>query len=480
MTERDRGAKAHDDGRDSVAPPSSLATFRDALKGSTEDLTAIPIRRAVALLAIPTVLEMSMESVLAIVDIFVVSRLGDDAVATVGLTEAMLSPVYALAMGISAGATAIISRRTGERNKDGASEAAVQVLLLTLVAAAVLGVLGVAFSSRLLGWMGASDAVVALSSRYTALMLGGSFTILLLFVVNAIFRAVGDAAAAMRSLWLANLLNIALAPCLVFGVGPFPKLGVLGAGVAMTAGRGAGVAYQLVTLLRKKQLLDIGRRHLRWVPSVVREIVHLAIPAALQVGIETASWVGLVRIVATYGSIALSGYTIAMRIALFALLPSWGLSMAASALVGQNLGAKNIARARATVMTCARYNMLFLGPVSVLFALAPGLPIMLFTRDLGTAAVAEDCLRIVALGFIVFAFGMVCMQAFNGAGDTRTPMLVNLVSFWGCKLPLAWFLATVVGLGPRGAFMAITIAYAFQGIVAFLLFRRGRWEKQHV
>lgn len=477
MTELDRGTTERNEAHESM-PPSSLATFRDALKGSTEDLTAIPIRRAVALLAIPTVLEMSMESVLTIVDIFVVSKLGDDAVATVGLTEAMLSPVYALAMGLSAGATAIISRRTGEKNKDGAAEAAVQVLLLTLLAAVVLGAAGIGLSSHLLGWMGATGEVVAQGSRYTAVMLGGSVTILLLFVVNAIFRAVGDAAAAMRSLWLANLLNIALAPCLVFGVGPFPKLGVVGAAVAMTASRGVGVGYQLVTLVRKKELLDIGRRHLRWASGVVKEIVRIAIPAALQVGIETASWVGLVRIVATYGSTALAGYTIAMRIVIFALLPSWGLSMAASALVGQNLGAKNVERARATVMTCAKYNMLFLGPIGLLFAIAPALPIMFFTHDVGTAAVAQDCLRIVAVGFIVFAFGMVCVQAFNGAGDTRTPMVVNLVSFWGCKLPLAWLLATVVGLGPRGAFIAITVAYAIQGVVAFVLFRRGSWEKQ--
>jgi putative MATE family efflux protein len=456
------------------------STLRQAIRGTPQDLTAIPIRRAVVFIAVPTVLEMVMESILTLVDIFVVSKLGSVAVAVVGLTEGMLSPIYALAMGLAAGATAMIARRVGEKDRSGAALAAVQVCLLAFALAALLGTAGAFGSRRLLGLMGADSTVVASGTTYAALMLGGSVTLFLLFVVNAIFRSVGDAAVAMRALWLANLLNIALAPLLVFGVGPFPRLGVLGAAVATTASRAVGVAYQASIFVRGRGQLTILRRHLTLRIRLVAEIAALAAPAAGQVLIETASWLGLMRILSTYGSVVLAGYTIAMRIVVFTLLPSWGLAQAAAALVGQNLGAGAPDRARRSVWTVARYNVAFLAPVALVFALRPAWFVAFFTNDAEVLAYAQDCLRIVAVGFCVFAFGMVAIQAFNGAGDTATPLVINLASFWLFKIPCALLLAKVAGMGPRGVFLAITAAYAAQSLVAGALFRRGRWQTRRV
>lgn len=453
------------------------ATLREAVRGTEQDLTAVSIRRAVVLLAVPTVLEMSMESLLTVVDIFFVSKLGSDAVATVGLTEAMLSPIYAIAMGLSAAATALIARHTGAKEPDRAATAAVQVIGIAIALSIVFGIAGIVLAPHLLAAMGASPSIVAGGSSYTGVMLGGSLTIFLLFVVNAVFRAAGDAASAMRSLWLANILNMLLAPCFVFGLGPFPKMGVLGAAVAMTLSRAIGVAYQMSTLVRGKSRLAITRAHVVAEVKVIRELVKVATPAAGQVLIETASWLALVRIISSFGSAALAGYTIAMRIAIFALLPSWGLATAAATLVGQNLGAGQPDRAARSVWTIAKYNVAFLGPVGLAFAIAPLALVGFFTSDPETTAYAVDSLRIVALGFVVFAFGMVTMQAFNGAGDTTTPMLVNLGSFWFFKIPCAWVLAKVVGMGPHGVFLSITIAYAVQSTIAFALFRRGKWRK---
>ncbi|OJY20508.1 MAG: MATE family efflux transporter [Myxococcales bacterium 68-20] len=460
--------------------PSFWATVREAVRGTEQELTSVPIKRAVLLLAVPMVLEMSMESLFAIVDIFFVSRLGSDAVATVGLTESMLSLIYALAMGLSAGATALVSRKAGAKDLDGAATAAGQVILVALACATVLGIVGVALSSHLLGAMGAAPSVVATGSGYTAIMLGGSVTIFLLFVVNAIFRSAGDAAVAMRSLWLANGLNIALAPCFIFGLGPFPRMGVAGAAVATTLSRGAGVGYQLLALRRGRGRLVLRPHHLKPRPQIIRELLKLSGAASLQVLIETASWLGLVRILSAYGSIALAGYTIAMRVAIFALLPSWGLANAAATLVGQNLGAGEPERAKRSVTTIARYNVVFLGVVGLLFALAPHLVVSPFTTDALVEAYGSDCLRIVALGFVVFAYGMVMVQAFNGAGDTVTPMLVNLACFWFFKIPIAYVLANGLGLGPRGVFISITAAYAVQAVVSSTLFRRGRWQTKQI
>ncbi|HVH47478.1 MAG TPA: MATE family efflux transporter [Labilithrix sp.] len=461
-----------------TAAPSFWSTVREALRGSEQDLTSIPIQRAVLLLAVPMVLEMSMESLFAVVDIFFVSKLGAAAVATVGLTESLLALAYALAMGLSAGATAIVARKTGEKDLEGAATAAGQVIVVAIACAALLGIVGVTMSSRLLEAMGASETVVEAGSRYTAVMLGGSVTIFLLFVVNAIFRSAGDAAVAMRSLWLSNGINIVVAPCFIFGLGPFPKMGVAGAAVATTMSRGIGVLYQVVMLKRGR--LVLRARHFAPRPRVIVDVLRLASTASLQVLIETASWLGLVRILSTYGSTVLAGYTIAMRVVIFAMLPSWGMANAAATLVGQNLGAGHPERAKRSVRTIARYNVAFLGAVGLLFALAPHLVVSFFTDDPAVAAYGSDCLRIVAVGFVVFAHGMVTVQAFNGAGDTVTPMLVNLGAFWCFKLPLAWTLSNVAGLGPRGIFVAITAAYGSQALVSWALFRRGRWQTKAI
>lgn len=452
------------------------STIKEALRGTKEDLTAISIRRAVVLLAIPTVLEMSMESLLTVVDIFFVSKLGPDAVATVGLTESMLSFVYAVAMGLSAGATAMISRKVGEKDLHGAAVAAVQAMLAATVWAAAFGVVGIAWAPKFLEAMGATRAVVGYGSGYFAVMLGGNITIFLLYVINAIFRSAGDAAVAMRALWLANILNMVLAPCLIFGVGPFPAMGVVGAAVATTSARAMGVLYQLVLLLRGREKIALRVRHLAVEWPVMREMSRIASGGTVQVLIETASWLALVRLLASFGSSVLAGYTIAMRVGIFALLPSWGLAGAAATLVGQNLGAKEPGRAERSVRTVALYNTIFLGLVSAVFVVKPQPIVELITHDPEVLRFAAECLRIVALGFVFFAFGMVAIQAFNGAGDTSTPMFINLICFWCVKIPLAYGLATWLGMGPRGVFLAITAAYSMQACIAGALFRRGRWK----
>ena len=457
-------------------PQGFWSTVREAMRGSTQQLTAIPIRRAVMLLAVPMVLEMSMESLFAIVDIFFVSKLGSDAVAVVGLTESLLSLMYALAMGLGAAATALISRRIGEQDADAAATAAVHVIVTAVVGAAILGVVGALLAPSLLALMGASPSVVASGSSFTAVMLGGSVTIFLLFVVNAVFRGAGDASIAMWSLWLANGLNMVLSPCLIFGLGPFPKMGVTGAAVATTISRGVGVAYQLIMLARGSGRLVLARKHFALRVSLLREVLRLAATASLQTLVETASWLGLVRILSTFGSAALAGYTIAMRITIFSLLPAWGLANAAATLVGQNLGAREPDRAERSVATIARYNVTFLGVVGLGLALLPGPVVGVFTSDSAIVLYASESLRIVAFGFLFYGYGMVAVQAFNGAGDTTTPMLINIASFWLFKIPLAYVLANTLGMGPRGVFLAIAGAYSLQAIIAGLLFRRGKWR----
>lgn len=421
-----------------------------------------------------------MESLFAIVDIFFVSKLGSDAVATVGLTESMLSILYALAMGLAAGVTAIVARRTGEKDPRAASEAAGQAITLALVPTVLLGIVGAMLAPLFLGMMGATPSVVAVGARYTAVMIGGSATIFLLFVINAIFRSAGDAAVAMRTLWIANGLNIVLAPVLVFGLGPFPRMGVVGAAVATTMSRGLGVLYQVYLLRSQKSRrnLHVRASDLRPRFALVKELLRLSSTATLQVLIETASWLSLVRILSAYGSAVLAGYTIAMRVAIFAILPSWGLANAAATLVGQNLGAGEPQRAKTSVRTIARYNVAFLGSIGLLFVFGAHVIVGLFTPDARVADYGADCLRIVALGFVMFAFGMVMIQAFNGAGDTLTPMLINLGCFWLLKLPMAYVLASVFRLGPHGVFVAITIAYSAQALISWALFRRGRWQTQ--
>ncbi len=451
--------------------------LREALRGSRRDLTTLPIGRAILLLAIPMVAEMIMESVFAVVDIFWVSKLGPDAVATVGLTESMLVVIYALAMGLSMGAAAVVARRTGEGNRDGAARAAVQAIIIGVGLAAAVGILGASLAPRLLTAMGASPAVIATGAGFTRTMLGGSVTIVLLFLINAAFRGAGDAAVAMRTLWLANSINIVLGPFLIFGWGPFPRLGVVGAAVATTIGRGTGVLFQLRALARGRGRLGVRRAHLRVDAEVMRAILRISRSGIVQALIGTTSWVGLVRILSTFGSTVLAGYTIAVRVVLFALLPSWGLANAAATLVGQNLGAGHPERAEASVWRAARYNTVLLSLVGILFVAGAHAIVAGFSPDAGVVLVGSRALRIVGLGFPFYAVGMVMTQSFNGAGDTRTPTLINLFCFWLWEIPLAYLLAKPLDLGPTGVFVAIAVAFSTMAVVAGILFRRGRWKR---
>jgi putative MATE family efflux protein len=392
----------------------------------------------------------------------------------------MLAIVYTLAMGLSIGVTATVARRTGEHDADGAARAAVQGLALGIGVALLLGVAGVALAPSLLGMMGASEQVIESGTAFTRVMLGGNATILLLFLINGIFRGSGDAAIAMRTLWLANAINIALGPCLIFGLGPFPELGVTGAAVATTIGRGTGVIFGLSRLLRRGGRVDVRRRHLRLDPSLMLRLVRLSGSGTLQVLIGTASWIGLVRILAGFGSEALAGYTIAIRIILFALLPSWGLGNAAATMVGQALGARKPERAEQAVWMAARYNMYFLGTVSLVFVVGANAIVGLFTHDPAVLRYGSDGLRVVAVGFVLYAYGMVLSQAFNGAGDTWTPTLLNLISFWLWEIPLAYALSIGLGMGPHGVFVAITAAFSTFALLAVVMFRRGRWKTKVV
>lgn len=456
------------------------ATVRDAIRGTHHDYTAGPIGRAIILLAVPMVLEMVMESVFAVVDVFWVAHLGPNAVATVGLTESLLTLVYTAAMGLSIGVTAMVARRIGEKNPAGAAEAAVQGIAIGLIAAVVIGVLGIAFAPRLLAVMGASPEVIALGSNYTRVMLGGNAVILLLFLINAIFRGAGDAAIAMRVLWLANAINIVLGPLLIFGVGPFPELGVTGAAIATTIGRGTGVLYQLYRLWRRDGRVVIHREQIALKPAVMKTLLRLSGTGTFQVFVGMASWIGLTRINASFGAEALAGYTIAIRIIIFALLPSWGLANAAATMVGQALGAGKPERGEQAVWRAALYNMVFLGTAGLIFVTFATPISRVFTADPVVAPIAADCLRIISFGYLFYAYGMVLTNAFNGAGDTWTPTWLNIFCFWLWEIPLAWLLARHFGMGPQGVAWAVTIAFSTLAVASVLLFRRGRWKVSKV
>ena len=466
---------------DVAAPAQSLfSAIREALRGSHRDYTSGPIGRAIVMLAIPMVLEMLMESVFAVVDIFWVAHLGADAVATVGLTESMLTLLYAVAIGLGLGATAMVARRIGERNPEGAARAAVQAIALGLIVSVVVGIIGVTFADKLLALMGGSPWVLEHGSGFTKMMFAGNATILLLFLINAIFRGAGDAAIAMRVLWLANSINIILGPCFIFGLGPFPELGVTGAAVATTIGRGTGVLYALSRLIRSGGRFDIRRRHIKPDFPLMGRLIRLSGTATFQVFIGMASWIGLMRTISTFGSNALAGYTIGIRVLIFALLPSWGVSNAAATMVGQSLGAGKPERAERAVWRAGFYNMIFLGTVGLIFVLFARKIIFLFTQDPNVVPYGVDCLRIVAYGFLFYAWGMVITQSFNGAGDTWTPTIINLFVFWLWELPLAYVLAMTLGLGPRGVFLAIMISFSTLAIVSALMFRRGKWKTRKV
>jgi putative MATE family efflux protein len=461
-----------------LPPPrqSAWATIREALNGSEQDFTTGPVPRAVILLAIPMVLEMVLESVFAVTDVFFVSRLGAAAVAAVGLTESLLVVIYSLAMGLGIAVTAVVARRWGEKDPDGAAHAAAQAVILGVIVAVILSVTGVLLAEDLLRLMGADDEVVAIGLGYTQVMLGGEVTVILLFLLNAAFRGVGDAAIAMRVLWIANSINIVLDPLLIFGVGPFPELGVTGAAVATTTGRAIGVLVAFRTLVRPGHRLSVHARHFRIDLPVITSMIRLSGTATLQFLIGSASWIGLVRLIATFGNAAVAGYTVAIRLVIFGIMPAWGLSNAASTMVGQALGAKLPDRAEEAVRVAGWFNLVFLGALGVFYlALAPWV-VSWFGSDPAVTAVAERALRIVALGFPLYALGMVLTNAFNGAGDTWTPTWLNFFVFWLWEIPLAWVLAKPLGVGVDGVFWAIVIAFCTLTGASWVVWRRGKWR----
>ena len=455
-------------------------SIRESLRGSHRDYTEGPVPRAILMLAIPMVLEMIMESVFAVCDVFFVSKLGAGAVATVGLTESWLTLIYAIAMGLAISASAVVARRTGEKDREGAAKAAGQAILLGVGLSAVMGVAGVMLAPRLLGVMGASPDVIAMGTNYVRVALGGNIVIVMLFLINAIFRGSGDAAIAMRVLWLANAINILLGPCLIFGLGPFPELGVTGAAVATTIGRGTGALFALSRLLKPGSRVDIHVRHLILDVPLIRRLVQMGWSATFQMLIGMCSWIALIRILSTFGSNVLAGYTIGIRVIIFALLPAFGVANAAATMVGQALGAKKPERAEQAVKIAARYSTVALSIVGAVLAIFAPFIARLFTQDPNVAPFATNTLRIVALGFPFYASGMVISQSFNGAGDTRTPTMLNLLVFWLWEIPLAYALAKVFGMGPNGIYLAIAIAFSTYAVAGRIVFNRGTWKLRKV
>ena len=451
--------------------------FKEAIKGNEKVYTAGSINRALILLAIPMMLEMTMESLFALVDAFFVGGLGKAAIATVGLTESVLSIIYAIALGISMAATAIVARRIGEKDTEGAARAAVQAVYLAMGFSALVSAAGILYSREILQLMGADAGMVSSGHGYTKIALASNFVIVFLFLINGIFRGAGEASIAMRSLWLANILNIFLCPLLIYGLGPVPALGLEGAAIATTIGRGAGVAYQVYHLCSGKKLIAIAWRHLkpRW--EVILKMVSLASGGTLQFLIGSASWLFLIRIISQFGEDALAGYTFAIRVIIFAILPAWGLANAAATLVGQNLGAGEPERAEKSVWKAAYMNMIFLGIVSVIFIILAPQIMRIFTRDAAVLATGIKGLRLMSVGYVFYAFGMVMSQSFNGAGDTRTPTLINLFGFWVLQIPLAWMLAVMFKWGPDGVFTAIVMAESVIAVTAIIIFKRGNWKK---
>lgn len=453
---------------------SLLLVLRQALSGEQQDYTKGSIRRAVILLAIPMILEMCMESVFAVVDIFFVGRLGNQAVATVGLTESVLAIVYSVAMGLSMAATAMVARRIGEKNEKEAAHTAAQAILLSLGLTVVISMAGTIMAPRILEMMGASPGAVAMGQSYTRIIFEGSIVIMLLFLINGIFRGAGNASIAMWSLWIANGCNILLCPLLIH------FFGLPGAAMATVLGRGIGVCYQLYHLIRGSGVILIIRRHFAPDGVIIQGLVKIAWTGAMQFLIGSASWIAMARIIAYFHDTAIAGYQVSIRILIFFILPAWGMSNAAATLVGQNLGAGLPERAEASVRTAALYNALFMSLVSLLFLVAAEPVVAFINPDPAVEAIAVHSLHIISLGYIFYGVGMVLTNTFNGAGDTRTPTIINLFCFWTFQIPLAWFLAIYLGQGPTGVFVAILVTESTIAIVSFILFRRGKWKTVRV
>ena len=450
--------------------------IRASLSGEHQDLTSINIRRAVILLAIPMILELSLESVFALVDIFFVNRwLGNYAATAVGLTESVITIVYSLAIGISMAATAMVARRTGEKSEDGAAVAAVQSIWLSFIVTLIISVVGYIYAEDILRLMAAEERTIQLGVNYTRIMLAGSIVIMLLFLINGIFRGAGDAFMAMKSLWIANICNIILCPI-------FIKLfGLPGAALATTTGRGIGVAYQLFHLFSGKSVVNIKRKHLRFDFAVTKSLIGIATPGILQFLIGSGSWIMLARLVSETGhNDASAGYQTAIRVLMFFILPAWGLSNAATTLVGQHLGAKQPQKAEESVMKTAGYSAVFMAAVTIFFLFFASFIIGFFTKDEGAKVYAVQALQIISLGYIFYGIGMVMANAFNGAGDTMTPTIINFFCFWIFQVPFAYLLAKQMGMGPKGVFIAIPVAETLITIVAYVVFKRGKWKKVKV
>jgi putative MATE family efflux protein len=456
------------------------SSVREALHGSQQDYTIGSLNRSIFLLAIPMVLEMVLESLFAVTDVFWVGRLGANAVATVGLTESMLALVFAIGLGVSLSTTAMVARRIGEKDPEDAAIAGVQAILLGLFISLALGIPAGIFAPQLLGLMGASPAIVTSGSGYARIALGGCGAIIMLFLNNAIFRGAGDAAIAMRLLWVSNIINLVLDPCLIFGFGPFPHMGVTGAALATFTGRSIGVLYQFYRLMKGTERIHVLARHLRLNLRVMAKLLRVSLTGILQFAIANASWIGLVRIVSTFGAAAVAGYTVAIRIVVFFILPAWGLSNAAATLVGQNLGAGRPDRAALAVWRTAYYNMIFLGSLGLFFFVYATPVVRLFVNDPAVIPIAASALRTFSCGNLAYAYVMVMLQAFNGAGDTITPTIVNFFGFWVLEIPLAWGLAVGLHMGAQGAFMSVVIAECAIAVTSIILFRQGRWARKRI
>lgn len=459
---------------------SFRSIFMEAIRGSERDFTKGSIGLAVFLLAVPMILEMIMESVFAVVDVFFVASLGADAVAIVGITESMMFIIYAVAMGVAVGAMAMVSRRIGEKDADGAARSATHAIYMGLIVSVLMGVIGVIFAPQFLTLLGAEPQVVSEGTLFARLMIGGNFVVVFLFLLNAIFRGAGNAAIAMRVLWIANILNCILDPLFIFGVWIFPELGVTGAAVATLIGRGIGVIYASYRMFFTEKRFEIRREHWQFVGERFRRLWSLSWVAMLQFGIGTTSWLGLMTVIASFGSEAVAGYTIGIRVIIFALLPAVGLANAAATLVGQNLGAKQPDRAEKSVWKAAFYNAIFQTSIGIIFVIFAGQIAGIFTQEPLVLMYAADSLRIISYGFLFYAFGMVLETSFNGAGDTRTPTYLNLFVFWMFEVPLAYVLAHYFKMGPHGVFWAITIAFSMLAVASAILFKRGRWKLMEV
>lgn len=462
-----------------ISVRSFFSLLWQALVGKEQDYTSGSIRRAVFMLAVPMIVEMGGEAIFALVDIYFAGKLGvAEAISTIVFTEFVLTIVYAIAMGLSMAATAMVARRVGEKNPDAAARAGVQAIILSVVIAVVISIVGLLFPAEILRLMGASEETVRIGTTYTRIALGGNIVVVLIFLINGIFRGAGDASMAMRSLLLANICNIILCPILViYGLGPIPALGITGAAVATTVGRSIGVIFQLYHLLSNKRIIRINLEHLSPDWKIIRSIFSIAWTAMLQFLIASASWMVLGRIIATFGTNPTAGYGVALRLIMFFLLPAWGISNAAATLVGQNLGAQQPDRAERSVWTTAKYNTIFLVIVTIIFLLLAGPIVHFMNKEEGVEEYAVQALQVLSLGYIFYGVGMVITNAFNGAGDSKTPTLINLFGFWLFQIPLAYVLALVFEMGPKGVFLAVMISETAISIAGVIIFRKGRWKQ---